>query len=221
MRNDGRIPRPTIKRLSLYVRELESMLSRGAQTVSSRQLGDVLGLTDAQVRKDLAHFGQFGHPGVGYHIGELTEQLRRILGTDQQWPAVVVGAGNIGRAVINYARLPEKGFSVMAVFDRDPEVIGTEIGGHTVRPMSELAEQVRANGARIGMLAAPAEAAQDVAEAMIAAGVRGILNFAPVRLTVPPQVAIHSVDLTVSLERLAFEITLGIDQANRRDDRIE
>ena len=205
----GKIPRPAVKRLSLYLRELEAQAEANKTTISSRQLGDALDLTDAQVRKDLAYFGQFGHPGVGYRIQELTGELRHILGTDRQWPSVVVGAGNIGRAVARYGRLSSKGFEVVAVFDSDPAIVGTEIAGHVVRPVDELADVVRELAVAIGLLAVPASEAQSVADALVTAGIKGILNFAPRRLNVNDNVAIVSVDLTVSLEQLAFKIALG------------
>lgn len=209
----GRIPRPTAKRLSLYLRELESRDDAPPRTISSRQLGQSLGLTDAQVRKDLACFGQFGHPGVGYHYNELITELRRILGTDRRWKAVLVGSGNIGRAVLSYGRLAGKGFEVCAALDVDPAIVGRTVHGVTVRSIDELTAVVTESEAEIGLLAVPAEAAQPTADALVAAGIRGILNFAPVRLQVPDEVPIVSVDLTVSLEQLAFKITLGWTEA--------
>jgi redox-sensing transcriptional repressor len=206
----SRIPRPTVKRLSLYLRELESLEEGGAQTVSSKQLGDALGLTDAQVRKDLAFFGQFGHPGIGYKADELIGKLRKILGTDRQWNACIVGAGNIGRALMPYARFRRKGFDIAAVFDSDPSVHGQVIAGHKVRPMSDLKQLVKERNILIGIVAVPAAAAQDVADLLIEAGVRGILNFAPVRLEVHDQVSVLSVDFSLSLEQLAFQVSLGL-----------
>ena len=210
MVNKSRIPRPTVKRLSLYLRELEAQDERGQQTISSKQLGAALGLTDAQVRKDLAFFGQFGHPGIGYRIAELIGQLRKILGTDRHWNAAIVGAGNIGRALMPYTRFRRKGFDIVAVFDRDSSVIGKEISGHKVRPMSDLPSLVRERNILIGIVAVPAEAAQEVANALIAAGVKGILNFAPVRLELNDQVSVASVDFLLSLEQLAFQVSLGL-----------
>jgi redox-sensing transcriptional repressor len=162
------------------------------------------------VRKDLAYFGQFGHPGVGYRVGELTGRLRQILRADRTWNAAVVGAGNIGRALMAYQRFPRKGFEVVAVFDRDPGVIGQVIAGHQVRPMEELPGLIAQRDIKIGIVAVPADAAQAVADALIEAGVLGILNFAPVRLDVRDAVSVASVDLTVSLEQLAFQVSLGL-----------
>lgn len=209
----SRIPRPTAKRLSLYLRELESLDERGQTTISSKQLGATLGLTDAQVRKDLAFFGQFGHPGIGYRTAELIGQLRKILGTDRSWNAAIVGAGNIGRALMPYARFRRKGFEIVAVFDADEGVVGTVIAGHKVRPMSDLPALVRERNILIGIVAVPAPAAQDVADALIRAGVKGILNFAPVRLEVQDDITVVSVDFLLSLEQLAFQISLGMTGA--------
>ena len=205
-----KIPRPTVKRLSLYLRELESRVEHDQQTISSKQLGTVLGLSDAQVRKDLAYFGQFGHPGIGYQVTELIGQLRKILGTDRRWNTAVVGAGNIGRAIMAYTRFHRKGFDIAAVFDNDPKVISKAIAGHRVRPMEDLSTLVRDRDIKIGILAVPAQAAQAVVDQLIEAGVMGILNFAPVRLEVRDAVSIASVDFSVSLEQLAFQISLGL-----------
>lgn len=206
----SRIPRPTVKRLSLYLREIEAHLERDCKTISSKQLGSALGLTDAQVRKDLAYFGQFGQPGVGYEVAELISQLRKILGTDKTWNTCVVGAGNIGRALMPYRRFGQKGFEVVAVFDHDPAVVGREIAGHHVRPLEDLPRLVKERRIRIGIVAVPAPAAQSVADQLIDAGVLGILNFAPVRLDVHDAVSITSVDFSVALERLAFQVSLGL-----------
>ena len=210
MGSRSRIPRPTVKRLSFYLRELEGRQERGQHKISSKELGDALGLTDAQVRKDLACFGQFGHPGIGYRVAELIDQLRKILGTDRKWNACVVGAGNIGRAVMAYQRFRRKGFEIVAVFDSDPGVIGHEITGHKVRPMRDLAKLIAEREIKIGILAVPAAAAQAVADQLIDAGVVGILNFAPVRLDVHDAVSVASVDFSVSLEQLAFQVSLGL-----------
>lgn len=210
MATRSKIPRPTVKRLSLYLRELEHLTEREQHTISSKQLGTALGLTDAQVRKDLGHFGQFGHPGIGYRVPQLMSELRRILGTDHRWHAAVVGAGNIGRAVMPYGRFARKGFDIVAVFDNNPKVIGKEIAGHKVRPMSDLAKLIRERDIKIGIVAVPAQHAQQVADQLISAGVRGILNFAPVRLDVHDKVSVTSVDFSLSLEQLAFQISLGM-----------
>lgn len=205
-----KIPRPTVKRLSLYLRELEALPEQERPTISSMQLGRALGLTDAQVRKDLAYFGQFGHPGIGYRVAEMIENLRKILGTDRAWSTALVGAGNIGRALLAYPRFAVKGFEIAAVFDNDAKVIGRTVAGHTVRSMKELTRVVRQRDIKLGILAVPKAAAQEATDALIAAGVLGILNFAPVRLEVRGAVSVVSVDFSVSLEQLAFQASLGL-----------
>ena len=213
-----KIPRPTAKRLSFYLRELESLAGSEQSTINSRELGNALGLTDAQVRKDLAFFGQFGHPGIGYRVQELIEQLRKILGTDHCWNAAVVGAGNIGRAVMAYDRFRSKGFAIVAVFDGDEKLVGTTVSGNVVRSMADLPKLVAEHDIKLGIVATPAAAAQEVADALIEAGVLGILNFAPVRLDVRDAASVVSVDLSVSLEQLAFQVSLGLT-GSLEDDR--
>jgi redox-sensing transcriptional repressor len=210
MTQRAKIPRPTVKRLSLYLRELEARAEQDRETISSKQLGEALDLTDAQVRKDLACFGQFGHPGIGYRVQDLIAQLRRILGTDRRWRAAIVGAGNIGRALMPYARFEKKGFDIVAIFDHDARVVGSEVAGHRVRPMHELPQLVLERDIKIGILAVPADQAQIAADRLIAAGIVGILNFAPVRLEVHDAVSVVSVDLSRSLEQLAFQVSLGL-----------
>jgi redox-sensing transcriptional repressor len=205
-----KIPRPTVRRLSLYLRELELLLAQQRNTISSKQLGDRLSLTDAQVRKDLAYFGQFGHPGIGYRVPELIAELRHILGTDQPWNACIVGAGNIGRALLPYSRFQRKGFHIVAIFDGSPQVVGADVDGHKVRPMTDLKKLVAQRDIKLAIIAVPAESAQSVADQLIDAGVVGILNFAPVRLDVHDQVSVGDVDLSVALEQLAFQASLGV-----------
>ena len=204
-----RIPRPAARRLSLYLRELASRLEAGEETVSSKALGLSLGLTDAQVRKDLALFGQFGHPGRGYAIPELVGSLRRIMGRDREWRACVVGTGNIGRALLSYDRFRREGFRIVAAFDADPRRASEPFGELRVQAMEELPRVVAAERVELGIVCVPRDAAQQVADALVAAGVRGILNFAPRRIDVREGIAIVSVDFTVALEQLAFQVSAG------------
>ena len=208
-----RSPKPTAQRLSLYLRALELHMGAGERTVSSGALGQGLGLPGAQVRKDLAYFGQFGQPGVGYSVEALSTQLRRIMGTDRHWPMGLVGVGNIGRALLAYRRFHQEGFKFVAAFDHSPEVVGQEAGSLRVLGMESLRAEVRAKGIRIGVIATPGDAAQTVADQLVAAGVSGILNFAPRRLRVPVSVRVGTVDFTVALEQLAFGLSPGSGKA--------
>lgn len=201
------IPNPAVRRLSLYLRQLEDFERKARRTISSKQLGESLRLTDAQVRKDLAYFGQFGHPGIGYRVQDLIVELRRILGTDKTWSVVLVGAGNIGRAMSGYRGFDRKGFRLVAVFDNDQTKVGRKLGPFTIQSLSQMAETVRQQSVRLAILAVPADNAQQVADELIEAGVRGLLNFAPVSLSVPRDVALQTVDMAVQLEQLAFQVT--------------
>ena len=203
------IPNPAVRRLSLYLRQLEAFRRKDRRTISSKQLGESLGLTDAQVRKDLAYFGQFGHPGIGYRVDDLIAEVRRILGTDKTWNVLLVGAGNLGRALMAYRGFASKGFQLVAVFDSDASKVGKRQATFTVQPLSELAQTVRQQNIRLAMIAVPADFAQDVADQLIEAGVRGLLNFAPVSISVPSHIAINSVDLAVQLEQLSFQVSLS------------
>jgi redox-sensing transcriptional repressor len=208
------IPSPAVRRLSLYLRQLESFKRKDRRTISSKQLGESLGLTDAQVRKDLAYFGQFGHPGIGYRVDDLIAQVRHILGTDKVWNVLLVGAGNLGRALLAYRGFSSKGFRLVAVFDNDPSKVGKRLGTFTVEPIDQLEETIRRESIRLAMLAVPADVAQEVADQLIDAGIRGLLNFAPVSITVPPHIALNSVDLAVQLEQLSFQVSVsGFTQA--------
>jgi len=204
------IPAPTIQRLSLYLRQLELLKSNGIDTVSSKKLGDVLGLTDAQVRKDLGHFGQFGKPGIGYGVERLIQGVRHILGTDRTWAAVLVGAGRLGNALARYKGFHAKGIRLVAVLDNDPELIGTSLGPESslmVRSLDDLETVAAANNVLLGIVCVPAKVAQEVVDRLVAAGVKGILNFAPVALSAPKGVAVRGVDLAVQLEQLSFQVS--------------
>ncbi|MCC6909880.1 MAG: redox-sensing transcriptional repressor Rex [Phycisphaerales bacterium] len=208
-RPTANIPLPAIKRLSLYLREVEDLLEAGRTTVSSKQLGEALSLTDAQVRKDLGYFGQFGQPGIGYNVSQLAAELRRLLGSDQVSNVCLVGVGNIGRALLDHGGFRRKGFHIVAAFDVSDSVVGQSVHGVKVAPMADLARVVQSRSVRFGIVAVPAAAAQSVCDQLVKAGVTGILNFAPKRLQVPPHVSISSVDLAVQLEQLAFQVMLA------------
>ena len=200
------VPKAVVSRLSLYLRELQHLVRDGHETTSSSQLGSLLGFSDAQVRKDLAYFGHFGHPGIGYRAAELIAAIRRILGTDREWPVVIVGTGNLGRALLGYKGFNNQGFHIVAAFDVDAEKIGTSIEGVRIYHLDELAEVVASKRIKLGMIAVPAPAAQGVADRLMAAGVEGIVNFAPVTLTLGTGISLVGVDLAIELEQLSFSV---------------
>ena len=170
-----------VSRLSLYLRELQHLVREGRATVSSSQFGKLLGFTDAQVRKDLAYFGHFGHPGIGYRCDELIAEIRRILGTDRQWIVTMVGVGNMGRALLRYKGFAAQGFRIVAAFDADPRIIGTKIEGIPVYDQrAACARSSAQQQIQLGMITVPAPQAQQVADQLVAAGIAGIVNFAPV-----------------------------------------
>jgi redox-sensing transcriptional repressor len=202
--HDGRPSRASVGRLSLYLRRLEGYLRQGVPKVSSGQLGEALGITDAQVRKDLTYLGHLGQPGIGYPVGELVTAIRRVLGIDRDWAVVLAGAGNLARALLRYRGFQQRGFRIVALFDSDPAKIGQVVDGLTVYPPEAMPDVIAATGAELGVVAVPSESAQAVADSLVAAGVRGVLNFAPALLRLPESVSLVSVDLTVQLEQLAF-----------------
>jgi redox-sensing transcriptional repressor len=195
-----------LERFSLYLREAEGLGARDIVTVSSQELGDALGLTPAQVRKDLGTVGPLGARGVGYRVDLVISALRRALGTDRGWPTALVGVGHLGSALVRHRGFQAQGFHFVAAFDRDPEVVGDRIDGLLVQPVAEMVETVRERDVRIAMLAVPAEHAQTVTDDLVRAGVKGILNFAAVGLEVPRDVEVVSVDLGFFLEQLTHHI---------------
>lgn len=207
--SETRLSRASIGRFSLYLRHLEHFKSDGQLTVSSSQLGEALGITDAQVRKDLAYFGSVGHPGVGYSAEELTNHLRKHLGLNRQWTVVVAGVGNLARALLRYGGFREQGFRIQALFDSDPAKVGAELEGLKIYGLDQMPAIVRATGAELGVLTVPSAAAQGVADLLVAAGIRGILNFAPTVLKLPSGISLVPVDLAVQMEQLAFLVHLS------------
>lgn len=207
--NEPRLSRASAGRLSLYLRELEGLFHNGIKKISSSQLGEAVGITDAQVRKDLAHLGNLGQPGIGYPADELIAAIRRTLGLDRQWKVILVGVGNLARALLRYRGFQEQGFHIVALFDTEPAKIGREVEGLKIHGPSELPAVVRATGAELAMLTVPSESAQSVVDALASAGIRGVLNFAPAILRAPQSVSLVSVDLAVQLEQLAFLVQVG------------
>jgi redox-sensing transcriptional repressor len=198
------IPEATVNRLPVYLRALYALADRGVATVSSEELAAAAGVNSAKLRKDLSHLGSYGTRGVGYDVEYLVYQVSRELGLTQDWPVVIVGAGNLGRALANYGGFASRGFRVAAIFDTDPLTVGTEIADQVVRPADEIEAVIARYRVSIGVIATPAAAAQTVCERLVAAGITSILNFAPVVLTVPPGVDVRKVDLSIELQILAF-----------------
>jgi redox-sensing transcriptional repressor len=192
--------------LSFYLRELQNLIALGTTTVSSSQLGKRLGFTDAQIRKDLAYFGHLGYPGVGYRCDELVARIKSILGTDRSWPVILVGVGNLGRALLRYKGFDKQGFRIVAAFDSDPEKIGRIVEDIPVHGLDEIPTVVHTKGIRLAIIAVPAANAQSVASEVASAGVVGVLNFAPVTLNLPSQVHSVGVDLAMELEQLSFAV---------------
>ena len=198
------IPEATVGRLPVYLRALVEMAESGATTVSSENLAEAAGVNSAKLRKDLSHLGSYGTRGVGYDIAYLIHQVRRELGLTQHWPVVIAGIGNLGHALANYRGFAERGFLAAALVDADPEKVGEQIEGLAIRHVDELPEIVREHASAIGVISTPAAAAQDVADRMVAAGIRSILNFAPVVLAVPEGVSVRKVDLAIELQILTY-----------------
>jgi redox-sensing transcriptional repressor len=199
-----KIAESTVRRLSLYLRFLEEFEEQGASTVSSEALAARGGTTSAQVRKDLSFFGSFGKRGLGYDVRELRIRLRDILGLDRRYRVVVVGAGKIGSALVQYGGFRERGFDLAAIYDNDPAKIGRAWNGLTVRDVALLERELGHQPADIGAVVTPAEAAQAVTDRLVACGVTAILNFAPVQLQVPDAVTVKTVNLVLELEALSY-----------------
>jgi redox-sensing transcriptional repressor len=210
---DSQVPKAVVSRLSLYLRELQHLVRDGHETTSSTQLGRLLGFTDAQVRKDLAYFGQFGYPGIGYRCQELIDAIKGILGTNQPWPLAIVGLGNLGRALLNYRGFQHQGFRIVAAFEVDPAKVGTEVDGIPIFHLDDCAQIVQQHGIRLAVIAVPAPSAQRVAESLVNAGVEGILNFAPVTLALPKNVSTVGVDLAIELEQLSFSVVSRMNKS--------
>lgn len=198
------IPDIVVGRLPLYLRALQRMASEGRQVTSSQELGERLGISAAQIRKDLSQFGEFGKQGTGYNIEYLTEQLRHILKVDRDWDIAVVGAGDIGSGIARYRGFANRGFCVAMIFDNAPEKIGTQIGDFVVKDIADLEEAIRKANIRIAMLAVPAASAQEVTDKLVKAGIRSILNYAPLSITVPSDVRVQYIDPSVHLQRMTY-----------------
>lgn len=201
------IPDIVISRLPVYLRALSRMLLAGQSVTSSQELGKRLGISSAQIRKDLSHFGEFGKQGTGYQIKYLVGQLRRILKVEQEWPVALVGAGDLGHAILHYGGFRNRGFRIALVFDSDPAKIGTLLNGYEIFPITRLGELIRAQSITLAMVAVPAESAQAVTDELVKAGVKGLLNYAPLNLTVPDNVRVQYIDPVVHLQRMTYYVT--------------
>lgn len=201
------IAESTVRRLSLYLLFLEEFEERGLDTISSTELAARGGTTSTQVRKDLSLFGSFGKRGLGYPVAELANRIREILGIEREWRVVIIGAGKIGLALAQYRGFAQRGFQVKAVYDSDPAKIGTRSDGFVIRALDSLTSDAREEPVDIAVLAVPAPAVQRVADLVVDAGVRAILNFAPHQLKVPPHVAVKTVNMAMELEGLSFVLT--------------
>jgi redox-sensing transcriptional repressor len=201
------IAESTVRRLSLYLRFLEEFEAKGLATISSDELAARGGTTSAQVRKDLSFFGSFGRRGLGYSVQELSTRLRRILGLERDWRVAIIGAGRIGAALAQYGGFVKRGFRIVAVYDNDPAKIGRKVEGFTVRAVGDLATVDAAEQAEIAVLTVPAAAAQEAADHAVRAGIRAVMNFAPVQLSVPEGVALRTVSMAMELEGLSFALT--------------
>jgi redox-sensing transcriptional repressor len=202
-----RIADSTVRRLSLYLRFLEDFEHRGLTTISSEELARRGGTTSAQVRKDLSFFGSFGKRGLGYSVPELTSRLREILGLGREWHVIIVGAGKIGTALASYRGFRQRGFPIVAVYDNDPDKIGRRWDMLTVRDIAQLERDAARERPDIAVLSVPATEAQRVADRVVKAGVRAILNFAPAQLQVPADVSVKTVNMAMELEGLSFALT--------------
>lgn len=198
------IPDIVIGRLPIYLRALTQLSQQGHEITSSHELGQRLGISSAQIRKDLSHFGEFGKQGTGYQISHLMSQLKQILQVDREWQMIVVGAGDLGRALAHYGGFIERGFRVVAIFDNDPKKIGTGSGDLKVIDIARMKETIREKNVKIAMIAIPAQAAQSICDTLIEAGVRAILNYAPITVSVPDDVHVQYIDPVAHLQRMTY-----------------
>ncbi len=205
---DHAIPDIVIGRLPVYLRELERMVrDAGKTTTSSHELAERLGMSSAQIRKDFSHFGEFGKQGTGYHIHYLIDRLTEILNLTHEWPVALVGAGFLGHALASYRGFQRRGFVITCAFDNDPAKIGKTIGDLVVQDAAALETALPARGIAVAILAVPADAAQETVDRLVAAGVRAILSYAPVSLTVPPGVHVSYSDPVVQLQQMAYYLS--------------
>lgn len=202
--NADRIPDIIIGRLPVYLRALQRLAAKGIQTTSSQELGEIVGISAAQIRKDISQFGEFGKQGTGYSIPYLVERLQDILKVDRVWDVIVVGMGDIGHALARYNGFANRGFRVTMVFDNDPGKVGQKVGEFEIFDISTLAEKIKQNKIKIAMLTVPAPAAQEISDQLVKAGIRAILNYAPINLNVPGNVRVQYIDPVAHLQRMTY-----------------
>ncbi len=209
--DQNEIPDVVVRRLPIYARTLNYLLAEGARSVSSQELGERINVTAAQIRKDLSWFGEFGKQGIGYDVEKLLGHINRILGLTREWPVVLVGFGNLGQAIGHYEGFREKGLDIVALFDADPNKVGMAVGNLHVRPDNEMAEVVRRAHARLAIVAVPANRAQDVVDRLVAAGVRAILNYAPIIVQVPDGVWVRHIDPVSLLHSMTYYLAREVN----------
>ncbi|MFN3975365.1 MAG: redox-sensing transcriptional repressor Rex [Dehalococcoidia bacterium] len=203
------VPEVVVERLPLYVRALKELAQRRVEVVSSRELGERLHTTPAQIRKDLSSFGRFGKQGSGYNVQTLLTALQSILGLDREWNVVVVGVGRLGRAIISYPGFAPEGFRIMAALDNDPRQIGQVVGGLVVQPVSELPRLVKEQGVHIAIVAVPRDQAQEVIDLLVQGGIRAILNYAPITPKVPNGVRVQNIDPVLAMQSMTYYLVAG------------
>jgi redox-sensing transcriptional repressor len=199
-----KIPDIIVGRLPVYLRSLQRMADNGLKTTSSQELGEHVGISAAQIRKDISQFGDFGKQGTGYSIAYLLDKLREILKVDRIWDVVLVGAGDMGHALANYQGFQNRGFRIVMIFDADKEKVGQKIGDFVIEDAEKIVEKIKAAGVKMAMLTIPAAAAQGVADKLVQAGVKAILNYAPISLNVPPNVKVQYIDPSTHLQRMTY-----------------
>ncbi len=198
------IPDIVIGRLPIYLRALSFMGLAGQEITSSAELAQKLGISSAQIRKDLSHFGEFGKQGTGYRISHLQEQLRKILKVDREWAVALIGVGDLGHALVRYGGFKDRGFHIVLAFDSDPIKIGSEVGNLTVQDVAHLPEMIKKHNVQVAMLTVPAKAAQAAAEMCVKAGIKAILNYAPINLTLPDEIHVQYTDPVTHLQRMTY-----------------
>jgi len=202
--NPDQIPDIIISRLPVYLRGLQRLADQGAQTTSSQELGEKVGISAAQIRKDLSQFGEFGKQGTGYHIPFLIGKLQGILHVDRIWDVAIIGMGDMGHALARYQGFTDRGFHVVMTFDNNPQLIGSKVGSFVIRDAQDIVPEIRNASIKIAMLTVPAKAAQAVTDKLLEAGVKAILNYAPISLSVPDGVHVQYIDSAIGLQRMAY-----------------